>query len=925
MGQTPGAQTAGAAPQPARTRDSLLELLESALRARGGAGAYLVTSAKPWCHVRPRGHQFRTQGWKLHVATTLPLAETVLTAVLPVLLDAGCAFKFAATWEDVAEINSAHTPRGGAGKFLTVYPDADADAPALAAALHQATRGLAGPLILSDRPFAPGSLVHYRYGSFTDQRVLGNDGLYRNVVYSPAGEPTEDRREARFAPPPWAAPVFPPPTALARDRTPRTSVPILLDGRFVVREAIRHANKGGVYRAQEVHHGTQVVVKEARPHVAVTPAGTDARDALRAEARMLDVLAPLGISPCVVAVFEQGGHLFLAEELVEGSPLRRWVTDRIHRAGTRSHLPGAVALAERLVALLQAAHDAGVVVRDFNPNNLIVREDRQLRLLDLELAVPAADADDFIVGGTPGYAAPEQLVGAVPAVTADLFSLGATLCFVLTGADPLLPDDEPAGRPMRERLSCWLPAVLPGGWVPDAARELVVDLMDHRPDRRPGLHQAGRLLGAISQRQRPGGGGSSPAAPATALPTLGGGEVDSGQREVAVEGVVAHLLARMDPDDPEALWPMAAGPRNDPCNVQHGAAGVLGVLTRYYEVTGDERMPGALATACRWLERRRCADAFRPPGLYFGSAGIAWVLHDAGRALGDAALTERAAQLATSLPVDWPNPDLTHGTAGLGLTALHLWQVTGQHQFAERAARSAEALLGSAVRSPLGLAWQTPTSFDSLFAGERYHGFAHGTAGIGYFLLAAADTPALPATLRQDCRVSAEQAAETLLAAVLDDDGGARWCDGPGREDSPLPYWCAGSAGVGTFLLRASVATGSDRARKLADLAATSAMEHSWAGPLGQCHGVAGTAELTLDLAQALAEPRYLGWANDLAAAIWGRRVYRQGRVVFPDDQNRVSAEWAGGLSGVLAFLLRLAHGGPRRWMADPATWGLSA
>jgi hypothetical protein len=71
---------------------------------------------------------------------------------------------------------------------------------------------------------------------------------------------------------------------------------VLLNSRFVVREAIRHANKGGIYRARDIRDGTEVVTKEARPYVTVTRGGTEAQDALGVEAKMLDLLAPLGIS-----------------------------------------------------------------------------------------------------------------------------------------------------------------------------------------------------------------------------------------------------------------------------------------------------------------------------------------------------------------------------------------------------------------------------------------------------------------------------------------------------------------------------------------------------------------------------------------------------------------------------------------------------
>ncbi|MDQ3150318.1 MAG: class IV lanthionine synthetase LanL [Actinomycetota bacterium] len=902
-------------PELAADSQSLVAVVHDALRSRGDEDAWEVTSDGLWCRVTPRGHRWPSQGWKLHVSTTLPLAGTVLARALPVLLEARCAFKFAGTRENVALLNSNHAPRGGSGKFLTVYPDSDSDAADLAAALHQATAGLAGPLILSDRPYAPGSLVHYRYGSFSDQRVLSNDDLYQEVVYAPSGEPVQDRREARFTPPAWAPSPFPvveaTPKRTAPSSTPRA---ILLNDRFIVGEAIRHANKGGVYRAREIHDDTEVVIKEARPNVAVTPTGTDARDALRAEARHLDVLAPLGVSPRVIELFEQGGHLFLAEELVAGTALRHWVLDRVRQSGMGAHLPGALQMAQRLVTVLRAAHDAGLVLRDFNPNNLMVHETGELRLLDLELAVPVGEQVDYVVGGTPGYSAPEQMDGSPPAVQADYFSLGATICFVLTGADPLLPEDRPVGRPLRERLACWLASGTPENDLPETVRALLVGLMDDRPDHRTTPAEGLQVLQACGAQLSRAGRVDKGSAGTSPIPA---GTLHDTAWDEAVDGIVGHLLATMNPGDPEQLWPLSsAGPSNDPCNVQHGAAGVLGVLARCFELTGDERLPDTIATTCAWIERRLRADTFRPPGLYFGRAGIAWALHEAGRVLGDDGLARRALRLAASLPTQWPNPDLTHGTAGLGLTSLQLWRATGDEEHAERARRSADALLAAAAEGHGGLGWATPSSFDSVFAGERYYGFAHGNAGIGYFLLVQAASGG-----GRDCVVAAEHAAETLLATMISGDGAARWCEGPGHEEIPLPYWCTGSSGVGSFLLRLSRVTGGDRARKAAEMAAEAVVQHSWAGPVGQCHGLAGNADFLLDMADALGEPRYEAWAHHLARAVFARRVYREGRAVFPDAGGDLSADWADGLSGVLAFLLRLRHRGPRLWMADPSAW----
>src|SRR5581483_9766031 len=60
---------------------------------------------------------------------------------------------------------------------------------------------------------------------------------------------------------------------------------------------------------------------------------------------------------------------------------------------------------------------------------------------------------------------------------------------------------------------------------------------------------------------------------------------------------------------------------------------------------------------------RPAAGSHRPPGLYFGTSGVAWFLADAADALGRDDLLRRANELALAIPVRVPNSDITHGTA----------------------------------------------------------------------------------------------------------------------------------------------------------------------------------------------------------------------------------------------------------------------
>src|SRR6266536_1010925 len=827
----------------------MVELVRSALT--GDGAGWKVWLNGMWCCARPPAHALREQGWKLHLAATRSSATAVLQRSLDVLARHRCAFKFAHSLEQVSLLTSRQYPRAGAGKFLTVYPDDDQQLVRLAEELHQATEGLSGPAILSDRRYRPGSLVHYRYGAFTGRLQLSNDGDYRTVLAGPDGTLVEDRRDAWFGAPAWARPPLPaPPQAQATGNggagargAGGQAPPVLLGGRFVVRQAIRHSNRGGVFRAVDSATGAEVVVKQARPHVEADEAGRDARDGLRHEAGMLDRLAPLGVAPRRLDLFEQDGHLFLAEELLPGVPLRRWVSER---AGDAPGLPWplALGLARQLTDLVATVHRAGVVLRDLTPSNLMAAPGGELGLVDLELAAePGAAA---VVAGTRGYVAPERLRGDPPSTAADLYSLGAVVFLLATASDPGFLEDRPPWRSTAHRAAAWLAAVAGESAAARLLGPLVLGLLDQTPARRWDLDRTCAFLAGLE--------GPPPAPPPG----------PAADRRRATDGL-DRLIATMDPASGERLWPSTCfGAGTDPCNLQHGAAGVIGVLARAARLglVPGERLGGALRDACAWVERRLAREPRVLPGLHFGRSGTVWALYEAAGALADEGLATRALALCGELPVTWPNPDVTHGAAGAGLTHLHLWQASGDAGLGRRLLECADGLVASATRGATatdrGVLWTVPDSFDSRFAGTTHYGFAHGLAGIAWFLLAAG-----LATGRRDC----------------------------------------------------------------AELAAVAVRRARWQCSPAACHGLAGNGEFLLDLAVTLEEPRYRTWAEEQAAAILAQHAVHDGRMVVPDDTGAcVAADYGGGLAGVLAFLLRLRHGGPRLWMADvPAGAGAGA
>jgi hypothetical protein len=880
--------------------------------ARAAAGEWAVGGDGFWCRVTPPGHNRRAQGWKLHVSATQLSAPVVLSRAAEVLVRAGCAFKFTRGLDELGELLSASVHRGSGGKFLTAYPADDDRLRRLAVELDRVTDGLPGPVVLSDRAVRPGSLVHYRFGVFGAEPVLDNDGSFESVLTAPDGRREKDLRQAWFSPPAWAEP----PLAGGGPATTAAAAPVLVGGRFAVRGALRHSYRGGVFRAVDHDTGAEVVVKQARPHVMGSLTGKDARDALRHEAAVLDLLGPTGLAPRKVTLLTHLDNVFLAEEMIPGVTLRAWVAERAVGAWRGAGVPWAegVEKARQLADVVAAVHGHGLVLRDLTPDNLIVTPEGRLRLVDLEHAVP--DGSRVHRVATPSYAGPEQAsappFGVAPARTSDLYGLGAVVFFLLTGVDPLLPADEPALRPGHGRLAALVDAA---GTHMETLRRLsplVLGLTRDEPGRRWSLARARDFLAATPHDDAP----AVPAARTAADPGRPAADIlPDAVVERLVEDGVSHLLATMTPHG-ERLWkPDVHGATTDACSVQHGAAGVLGVLTRAARIRGGAPLRAAVAAAAGWVGERLTAVSPLLPGLYSGRSGTAWALHDAAGLLEDAALSRAAADLALRVPVRWPSPGIFHGAAGAGMAQLHFWQATGDERFLHRAAEAADGLLG-AVRERDGRhVWPVPEAFDSELAGSVHYGFAHGVAGVGAFLLCAA-----AATGRGEYLDGALRAGRTL-DEVADGEAGLAWwpsVEGARRSEARQAHWCSGSSGVGTFLVRLWAVTGQPRFRELAQAGAAAVHRDRWHASNAACHGLAGDGDFLLDLADLTGDGRYREWAGHLAAVMYARHAVHDARTVLPDDSGAaVTAGHGTGLAGALGFLLRLRHGGPRPWMAD--------
>lgn len=212
-----------------------------------------------WYLCTPSDATVPAEGWKIHLSATVTSAPQLLATVCPVLVDAGVPFKFALDGLIFRLLHGKGWPRGGAGKFITVYPNGRAQCVALLEALADVTQGFVGPYILSDRRYRDSRVVHYRYGGIQERRALTPEGSFTHIIEGPDGRLIDDERQPYYRLPEGVDDLLPPDEP-ADNAEPGT----LKCGRYRIDSAITFSNAGGVYRALDIVTGRMVIIKEAR-------------------------------------------------------------------------------------------------------------------------------------------------------------------------------------------------------------------------------------------------------------------------------------------------------------------------------------------------------------------------------------------------------------------------------------------------------------------------------------------------------------------------------------------------------------------------------------------------------------------------------------------------------------------------------------
>lgn len=261
-------------------------------------------------------------------------------------------------------------------------------------------------------------------------------------------------------------------------------------GRFSIIRELGRGTAGCVYLAHDPVIDRDVAVKTFNPRLSLAERARFEQQFIN-EARAAGRLS----HPHIVTIYEassEGGSSYLAMEYIEGKELHRTLAN-----DRRFSADETAAIAWKVAAALHHAHQRGVIHRDIKPSNIFLVDDDQPKLIDFGIArAPNRLADrlspqyepytmvrDNQLLGTPHYMSPEQAAGKPVDHRTDIYSLGAVMFEMLTGATPFQSDRTDKLLQQIVHKAAPSPRDIDAR-VPERLAAVIVKAMHKRPEKR---------------------------------------------------------------------------------------------------------------------------------------------------------------------------------------------------------------------------------------------------------------------------------------------------------------------------------------------------------------------------------------------------------------------------------------------------------
>lgn len=434
-----------------------------------------------WRYSRKRRRNEPTQGWKIHISSTVLSACDIFRSVAPYLKRSDTLFKATKSLAELQKVNAGiFYGFSQVGKVITIYPKSTECAIVTAGELHSLTAGRAAPIVPYDNRLQRNSCVFYRYGSFSKRDIIFRKNKVP-AISRPDGKLVPDLRTPGAAVPPWLTDPFQPlhARAVREALTP-------LETTYSNYEAILQRGKGGVYRAVDNSFVSpkSCVIKEGRRHGESDWFGRDGFTRIKREAQFLKLNSSLiPAVPRMITSFRANDCFYLVVERVAGRSLQQVIASP-ERISTHRMLNYCKNMAE----IVADIHAVGWAWRDCKPANFFCQKNHGMRALDFEGACRLRDAEPRSLA-TPDYLPPKGRRTSSDLEGIDLYALGTSIMQLIARSSSPTKLSVPLKREIKKRN------------LPESVAKAIRGLRSSNPGARLSARATQRLFEKLLRRK----------------------------------------------------------------------------------------------------------------------------------------------------------------------------------------------------------------------------------------------------------------------------------------------------------------------------------------------------------------------------------------------------------------------------------------
>ncbi|SDT68591.1 Protein kinase domain-containing protein [Mucilaginibacter mallensis] len=353
----------------------------------------------PYLHV---GDIIPLHGWVLYISVIRQEMVQLLNILLPFLIDSDFTFTIPENSDVHSMILDGAYGVGEIGKVIAIYPDNDIETQKTADLIIELAKPFSGPTIPS--------AYHLK-----------------GCVYTENLKPSNNLND-------WPYPGIPKPTRQKERKKIKN---------YLIINQLKGDAKGNVYKCLNLKNWLKIhwcVIKQGRFNHCADDFGRTIKDRLEWQYELLiDLNASIPL-PKPIDYFEDGGDSYLVMEYIRGHSLFEKIM-ALHQgiiwfaipAETKRQL---VKYILEIINIIDLFDYNGIIHRDINPGNFLIREDESVVAIDIELAFDACGNVPPFTYGTPGYISPQQQQLQAPDIADDIFGLGSLILKVMTGISP---------------------------------------------------------------------------------------------------------------------------------------------------------------------------------------------------------------------------------------------------------------------------------------------------------------------------------------------------------------------------------------------------------------------------------------------------------------------------------------------------------